>query len=88
MPRANAETLSQLVRAAEGQVTVGDSYVHFKHPERAYRVLTIAIAEATEEIVVVYKALYGEQLTFSRLLSSWLDEVVWEGKTVPRFRKV
>lgn len=88
MHERSAEELSRLLRSAEGRVSVGDTCAHFKHPERGYRVLSLAIAEATGEVVVVYQALYGERLTFVRPLASWLDEVVFEGVSVPRFRKV
>lgn len=88
MHRRSAAELGQLLSAAHSRVVVGGRYAHFKHPERRYTVESLAIAEATEEVVVVYKALYGEGLVFVRSLSSWCEAVAWEGKTVPRFSEV
>lgn len=37
------------------------------------------------EIMVIYKALYGEKATWVRPLSMWSETVEAEGKTVKRF---
>ena len=70
-------------------VEVEAFYAHYKHPERNYEVVELAILEATEEVAVVYRALYGEKLTFIRPFANWLETVeVGEGKRVPRFSRV
>lgn len=82
------EALANRLRAARLLVSVGGLYTHYKHPERTYGVKDLVIDEATEEVAVVYEAHYGAGLIFVRALNSWTESVEWEGKTVPRFRKV
>lgn len=59
-------------------------YRHFKGGE--YRVLGTATHSETGEVLVVYRALYGEQALWVRPLSMWLETVQYQGKTVSRFQ--
>lgn len=59
-------------------------YRHFKGGE--YRVLGTATHSETGEVLVVYRALYGEQALWVRPLSMWLETVKYQGKTVSRFQ--
>lgn len=59
-------------------------YRHFKGGE--YRVLGTATHSETAEVLVVYRALYGEQALWVRPLSMWLETVQYQGKTVSRFQ--
>ncbi len=79
------ELAARLLRAAE-QVTVGAEYEHYKHMR--YKVLQVALLEATNEPCVVYRAQYGERLIFVRPVANWLEQVEIEGRLVPRFAKV
>ncbi|MDO8471807.1 MAG: DUF1653 domain-containing protein [bacterium] len=72
MERATEDQLAERIAAAKQQVTVHGLYAHFKHPERQYRVLLVGIDEASEQPMVTYQALYGNQLIWHRLLSEWL----------------
>ena len=58
-------------------------YRHFKGNE--YRVLTLARHSATEEWMVVYQALYGDQDIWVRPASMWNETVERDGKTFQRF---
>ncbi len=72
--RSSQELRKELASAAK-LVKVGGRYAHFKHPDRDYQVIDLVIIEATEEVGVVYRACYGDQLTFVRPLKSWLEPV-------------
>ncbi|HMR55550.1 MAG TPA: DUF1653 domain-containing protein [Candidatus Doudnabacteria bacterium] len=63
-------------------------YEHYKGGR--YEVIVNAIYESTEEPVVVYKVLYGNTMSeyWVRTESDFNSEVEFEGKTMPRFRKV
>lgn len=58
-------------------------YRHFKGNE--YRVLTLARHSETEEWMVVYQALYGDQDIWVRPASMWNETVERDGKTFQRF---
>lgn len=77
----------ELAKAGE-LVKVGEVYAHFKNPKNSYKVLELAILEATDEVCVIYQARYDEKLIFVRPLSSWLETSEWEGKKVARFQIV
>ncbi|HAG27553.1 TPA: DUF1653 domain-containing protein [Patescibacteria group bacterium] len=63
-------------------------YEHYKGGR--YEVIANAIYESTEEPVVVYKALYDNSMSeyWVRTELDFNSEVEFEGKTVPRFKKV
>jgi hypothetical protein len=48
----------------------------------------LGFIEANDELCVIYQAQYGEHLTFLRPLTVWLEDVEWEGRTVPRFTQL
>lgn len=80
------EELRQDLLAASGKVQVGKRYTHYKHPEVFYTVTGLAVLEATDEVVVIYSALEsGQQISFVRPLTSWLEIVHIDGKVAPRF---
>ena len=58
-------------------------YRHFKGNE--YEVLFTARHSETEEEMVVYRALYGEQGIWVRPASMWDEVVVCNGKKTQRF---
>lgn len=59
-------------------------YRHFKG--NFYEVLGEAIHSETQEILVVYRALYGDQLLFVRPKVMFLEQVEVGGQQVPRFQ--
>lgn len=56
---------------------------HFKG--NLYEVVDIARHSETRELVVVYRALYGEGELWVRPVSMWLEEVEREGRRFQRF---
>lgn len=58
-------------------------YRHYKN--KFYRVLGVAIYSETLEELVIYQALYGEELIWVRPLDMFFETVVVEGKKVRRF---
>ena len=58
-------------------------YRHFKGKE--YEVLFTARHSETEELMVVYRALYGERGVWVRPASMWTETVERDGKTRRRF---
>jgi hypothetical protein len=61
-------------------------YRHFKGNK--YQVIAIAKHSETEEEMVVYQSLNGDQGIWVRPLSMWTEMVVRDGKTLPRFEKI
>jgi len=80
--------LSKEIENAKTKVVIGASYWHHKDPNKLYKVIDLGFLESTDELHVIYQAQYGEPLTFLRPLTSWLEEVEWQGETLPRFTKV
>ena len=58
-------------------------YQHYKGPK--YRVLGVARHSESEELVVVYQALYGDGGLWVRPLSMFNEQVEVNGTPVPRF---
>lgn len=58
-------------------------YQHYKGAY--YQVIGVAKHSETEEELVVYRPLYGEQGLWVRPLSMFIETVEVEGQTQPRF---
>lgn len=80
--------LAKEVEVAASKVTIGAQYRHHKSTDKVYEVLGFGFSEANDELCVIYRAQYDEQLIFLRPLTSWLEQVEWEGVVVSRFIKV
>lgn len=61
-------------------------YRHYKGPE--YEVLFEARHSETEEVLVVYRALYGEHGLWVRPKAMFVETVEVDGETRPRFAPV
>lgn len=73
---------------AETLVPTGSRYYHYKNEAHTYLITGFAILEANDEVGVLYKAEYGEHITYIRPLSSFLETVEKDGVTMPRFKKL
>ena len=61
-------------------------YRHFKGNE--YEVLFVAKLTETEELMVVYRALYGDHDIWVRPASMWNEIIERDGKTFRRFERI
>ncbi|WP_243638779.1 DUF1653 domain-containing protein [Lucifera butyrica] len=68
------------------QIVKPGRYRHFKG--KPYRVLFIATHSETEEPMVVYQALYGQEGIWVRPLAMFCETVEYEGKKCPRFEYI
>lgn len=59
-------------------------YQHYKGPY--YQVLDIARHSETEEWLVIYRPLYGEDALWARPLTMFCEQVQHQGALVTRFR--
>lgn len=83
------QLLASLDRA-RAIVEVGAVYSHYRDSQAKYRVMGIAIIEATQEPGVIYQKESGSLrgTTWIRPVRSWLELVETESGTVPRFQRV
>lgn len=82
------EELHQELDKAKDKVKVGGIYAHYKHPDQKYQVISLGFIEANDEMCVIYRAKYDEELTFVRPVISWLETPEWEGEKVSRFKLI
>lgn len=80
--------LAKEIEKATSKVEVGAKYHHYKGTDKVYEIIGLGFLEANDELCVIYQAQYGERITFVRPLAIWLEQVEWEGRTVPRFTKI
>lgn len=70
------------MRKAEKEIPLG-RYRHYKGNE--YEALMLAYHSETNEIMVIYRALYGERALWTRPATMWLETVENNGKRLKRF---
>lgn len=76
-----------MIHAIEtGKLIETGKYRHYKGKE--YLVYGVAQHSESEEIVVVYRALYGERGLWVRPLSMFQEKVEVSGEDIPRFELV
>lgn len=61
-------------------------YRHYKG--NSYEVVGVARHSETEEKMVVYRTLYGDGSLWVRPLSMFMEDVVVDGRTLPRFERI
>jgi hypothetical protein len=60
-------------------------YRHYKG--NYYQVLGVACHSETEELLVVYRCLYGDHSLWVRPLAMFMESVTVDGRAVPRFAR-
>lgn len=88
---AGADPASPGVPDRDGSSSAGDEvrpgrYRHYKGQD--YEVVGEARHSETEEVLVVYRALYGEHGLWVRPKAMWLQTVDVDGARVPRFGRI
>ncbi|XWV25629.1 TonB box-like protein [Tupanvirus deep ocean] len=86
MSHTSEEILSKNIGSIN--IKPGDIYYHYRSPHDHYKVITIALDEATEKPVVVYQALYGKKLIWVRHYDVWCQNVEHNGEILKRFTKI
>ncbi len=86
MGHQSSEQLQQLIIAAKQKIAVGQIYIHYKDPNKRYRIAAIALDESSERVSIVYEGLYAPYLTWIRPLDNFLESVTWQEKIVSRFQ--
>lgn len=83
------EDLVSSLEEAKTKVSVGSKYYHYRAPDKYYLVTGLAIDEATDSVMVMYKPLYIDyDITWVRRLNVWCDILMVDGSMVPRFSMV
>jgi hypothetical protein len=62
-------------------------YQHYKNGNR-YEVVGFATHSETLEVMVIYKAMYGERTQWVRPLGMFISDVEVDGKIVKRFEYI
>ena len=88
MAHISEEELRKNLEQAAALVPVGGVYTHYRTPDHTYTIVGHAILEADDAIGIIYKANYGEGITFVRALTSWQERIDHNGVMVPRFSPV
>ncbi len=86
MGHRSSESLERLIKDAQSQIKVDQIYQHYKDSNKTYRIVAVALDEASENVSIVYQALYSPYLTWIRPITNFLEDVSWEGKVVSRFQ--
>lgn len=81
----NQEALPSFSALAQS-IIVGSLYEHYKGHH--YKILGIARHSETLEEMVVYQALYGEGGIWVRPLAMFLENIMFNGQSQPRFKLV
>lgn len=63
-------------------------YEHYKNPEHRYRVIGVAKHSETLEDLVIYEALYDNEMSklWARPIDMFVGDVEINGVSVPRFK--
>ena len=86
MGHQSSEQLQQLIITAKQKIAVGQIYSHYKDATKRYRIIAIALDEASESVSIVYEGLYAPYLTWIRPIDNFLESVTWQDQLVVRFQ--
>ena len=80
------ERINTMLKKQTGLNIQTGIYQHYKGPK--YEILGQAKHSETEEVLVMYRALYGDFGLWVRPLSMFQEHVIVEGKNIPRFQLI
>lgn len=86
MDKLPYDQLVDMLAAAQSKVTVGSHWQHYKGGE--YVIQNLVLIEATNEPAVLYSAVTHPEVLYVRPVMSWLEQVEWNGTTLPRFTQL
>ena len=84
MGHLSQEDLDKKLLDASRKVEMGWVYRHYKSIDQLYVIEALALLEETQEVCVIYRALYGKKIRWVRTLENFLEKI---GKG-SRFTKV
>ena len=61
-------------------------YEHYKGPR--YKVIDTVRHSETEELMVLYRTMYGDEDLWVRPFSMFFEEITYNSKTIPRFKYI
>jgi hypothetical protein len=80
--------LQAKIEALATEIIVGGQYVHWRNPDSVYEIISLALSEWDEEVVVIYRNL-DSGITWVRRVhgeDGWLTDVTKGGDLIgPRF---
>lgn len=86
MPHDEQILSNQVETSSHGLVT-GGRYRHYRK-QQLYTIIGFGLLEATEDPAVIYRAEYGERLTWIRTVADFTARVEVDGQSVSRFLPV
>lgn len=85
----NKDLLLEELNNLKQRINEGDKCFHYKHPDQLYQIVGVGFVERNGQPCVVYRAEYGDQLTWVRTETEFFAKVKLEdGPEVDRFTKV
>lgn len=87
MGHTSQNELIEKLNIVKSIIHVGDIYFHYKNKELKYEIKDIVMIEEIEEVGVVYKAMYGEEISWMRSVQNFNEFIEIDGIKTKRFIK-
>jgi hypothetical protein len=86
MDKIPYDQLTDMLAAARAKVTPGTKWQHYKGGE--YIAQDAVLVEVNNQVCVLYHAVQYPEVSFVRPVASWLEDVTWNDRVLPRFTKL
>jgi len=81
--------LKEELKQLNSKITEDEKWYHYKHHDQHYKIVGIGFIERTGELCVVYRAEYGDKITWVGTEEEFFAKVtLGDGTKVDRFAKV